>query len=88
MKKKYIILFLIVFLLTFIFGFFFYSIYIDEVWNYGFAYSISKGLIPYKDFNMVITPLYPFLLSFFINLFGNYLRVKNNKIKRNYERKF
>ena len=73
MKKKYIILFLIVFLLTFIFGFFFYSIYIDEVWNYGFAYSISKGLIPYKDFNMIITPLYPFLLSFFINLFGNYL---------------
>lgn len=73
MKNKYITLFLIVFSLTFIFGFFFYSIYIDEVWNYGFAYSISKGLITYKDFNMVITPLYPFLLSFFINLFGNYL---------------
>jgi len=43
---------------------------LDEVWNYGFAYNISSGLIPYKDFNLVITPLYPFICSMFMTLFG------------------
>ena len=30
---------------------------LDEIWNYNFARNISDGLVPYKDFNMVITPL-------------------------------
>lgn len=71
--RKYIILFFSIFIITFIYSFFFYAISGDEIWNYGFAYNISKGLIMYKDFNMVITPLYPLLASLFINLFGNYL---------------
>lgn len=36
----------------------------DTFVNYGFSYAISKGEIPYKDFNMVITPFAPFLYSF------------------------
>ena len=28
-----------------------------EIWNYNFANNIAKGFIPYRDFNMVITPL-------------------------------
>ena len=30
---------------------------LDEIWNYNFARNISNGLIPYKDFNIVVTPL-------------------------------
>jgi hypothetical protein len=71
--KKYFSIFIISFIITFIYGFFFYAISCDEIWNYGFAYNINIGLIMYRDFNMVITPLYPLLASLFINLFGNYL---------------
>ncbi len=71
--KKYFSIFIISFIITFIYSFFFYAISCDEIWNYGFAYNINIGLIMYRDFNMVITPLYPLLASLFINLFGNYL---------------
>lgn len=36
----------------------------DELWSFSFARNIHNGLIPYKDFNVVSTPL-----SFFINGF-------------------
>ena len=42
----------------------------DEVWNYGFIKNIHDGLIPYKDFNMVITPFYPLLMSLPMHIFG------------------
>ena len=42
----------------------------DEIWNYGFVMNIYKGLVPYKDFNMVITPFYPFLMSLPFHIFG------------------
>lgn len=42
----------------------------DGMWNYGFAYSISKGLIPYTEINMITTPLYAFLGAFFLKIFG------------------
>lgn len=45
----------------------------DEIWIYGFSANIVDGLIPYKDFNMVITPLFPYLLSIILNLFGKKL---------------
>ena len=71
--KKYVLLFLFIFIITFIYSFFFFAISCDEIWNYGFAYNIGNGLIMYRDFNMIITPLYPLLTSLFIFLFGNYL---------------
>ena len=42
----------------------------DEVWNYGFSYNIYKGLVPYRDFNMVLTPFYPMFMSLFLHIFG------------------
>lgn len=45
---------------------------LDGIWGYGFSYNIATGLLPYKDFNMVIGPLYPILFSPFMYLFGNY----------------
>jgi len=35
----------------------------DVLWNYGFSYAISRGEVPYMDFNMILTPFYSFLMS-------------------------
>ena len=56
---KYIILFII----FFSFFLFFSSGDADVIWNYGFSHAIRIGEIPYKDFNMIITPLYPVIMS-------------------------
>ena len=45
----------------------------DTFVNYGFSYAISIGEIPYKDFNMVITPLSPFVYSIGLILCKNIL---------------
>ena len=57
--SKYIILFII----FFSFFLFFSSGDGDIIWNYGFAHAIRIGEIPYKDFNMIATPLYAFIMS-------------------------
>lgn len=46
---------------------------LDEIWNYNFARNIADGLIPYKDFNMVTTPLLPFICGLILKLLGNEL---------------
>ena len=73
MKKKYGLILVLVFMF---FYFLFFNLILmptidDEIWNYGFAYDISLGLIPYRDFNMVITPLYPALMALFFLIFGH-----------------
>ena len=70
-KNKLIILeIIIVFILTLLFNLMCNPISNDDVWNYGFSYNILNGLIPYKDFNMVITPLYPYIGSLIMLIFG------------------
>ena len=61
MRKRIIIETLIIFVLTFIFSLLFNDLTNDDIWNYGFAYNITNKLIPYNDFNMGTTPLYPML---------------------------
>ena len=46
---------------------------LDEIWNYNFAKNIADGLIPYKDFNMLQTPLLPFINGLLLKVFGNEL---------------
>ena len=48
---------------------------LDELWNYNFASNISNGLIPYRDFNMVVTPLLSLIGGAFLYLFGKELIV-------------
>lgn len=48
---------------------------LDEIWNYGFAHNIYRGVVPYKDFNMVLTPLFPMLMSLPFHLFGSSMLV-------------
>ena len=45
----------------------------DTFVNYGFSYALRIGEIPYKDFNMVISPLAPFLYSIGLFLHNNIL---------------
>ena len=76
MKSKRL-LFGIGIILLFIFGiiylYYYRPIVDDELYNYGFSYSILSGRIPYVDFNMIIPPLFPYLLSFVLLLFGKKL---------------
>ena len=72
MKKK-LILFIVLTIITFLYTWFILEIMCDEIWIYGFGYNIYSRLIPYKDFNMVVGPLYPYIVSFFIKIFGHHL---------------
>ncbi len=68
-KKLFPYIFL--FIIFMIWNIFILPLDTDGVWSYGFAHNIYNGLIPYKDFNMVITPLYPFLISLIFHLTGS-----------------
>lgn len=50
---------------------------LDEIWNYGFMHSMYSGLVPYRDFNMVVTPFFPLLFSLPFRIFGSNLLVVN-----------
>lgn len=76
MKYKWIFKYVLIFILSLIF-LNFIPFDLDEIWNYGFMHNMYKGLVPYKDFNMVITPFFPFLFSLPFYLFGSNLLVVN-----------
>ena len=48
---------------------------LDELWNFNFANNVEKGLVPYRDFNMVQTPLLPMVNAIFLAIFGDELIV-------------
>ncbi len=69
-KFKYILLFLV--LVLYFFGINYFSVINDDlIWNYGFCSNFANGMKMYKDYNMVITPLYPFFVGTGMKLFGN-----------------
>ena len=69
MKKIYKYLtFILLFILFLVFNLIISPLNLDEIWSYGFSYNISSGLIPYKDFNMVITPFYSILMALFLKI--------------------
>lgn len=45
----------------------------DSLAMYGFGHAIKMGEIPYRDFNIISTPLYAFYISIGLHLFDNYL---------------
>ncbi|MDD5888621.1 MAG: hypothetical protein PUC82_03945 [bacterium] len=50
---------------------------LDEIWNYGFVNNIYRGLVPYRDFNMVITPFFPMLMAIPFYIFGSNMLIFN-----------
>ncbi|MBQ6323263.1 MAG: hypothetical protein IJI22_00335, partial [Bacilli bacterium] len=64
MKKKELIKYILLFFFFFASLVFIFTLSRGDTFvNYGFSYAISRGEIPYKDFNMIITPFAPFLYS-------------------------
>lgn len=61
-----------IFFIIFLVNSYIFQITTDEIWSYGFSYNISQGLLPYRDFNMVVGPLYSIIFSIPMYLFGNY----------------
>lgn len=76
MRKK-ILMGILLFILLFVFNLFIYPITLDEIWNYGFSYNILNGKIPYLDFNIVLTPLFSFIMTLPLMMFGNNILVFN-----------
>ena len=74
LDKRYKSLALIIFLFL-LFNLILFPTNLDEIWNYGFSHNLYSGLIPYKDFNMVITPFYPFIMSLGFHIFGSSMLV-------------
>lgn len=74
-KKNIILRYSILFILLLFWSLFIVEISYDEIWNYGFSYSIMNGLIPYKDFNLVITPFVPFLYAIPLKLISSNILV-------------
>ena len=70
-------------LILFIMFAFIISIYIfdrgitdfDELWNFNFALNISNGLVPYRDFNILQTPLMPFVSGILLKILGKELLI-------------
>ncbi|MCI9365221.1 MAG: hypothetical protein HFJ54_00925 [Clostridia bacterium] len=44
---------------------------LDEIWVFNAAKCIANGLVPYRDFNMITTPLFSIICSVFLKIFGN-----------------
>ena len=66
MRKKYIIIYTLYFIYASLIvvnsmG----DISMDEIWNFGFSKRIAEGYIPYRDYNIVTTPLFFFIGALF-----------------------
>ena len=75
MKKKLlkILFYLLVIVITVIYTYKIRVVVDDEFFNYGFAKNILDGLIPYKDFNMIIPPLFAYITALVLKIFGQKL---------------
>lgn len=66
-KVKSIIKYICIFSYSFLCLLFIYTLSRGDLYvNYGFSYAISRGEVPYVDFNLVILPFAPFLYAIFL----------------------
>ena len=72
---KKVIKYVFIFLVILIFNLVCSPINLDEIWNYGFSNNLYQGLLPYVDFNMIIPPFYPWLMSLPFYLSGSSMLV-------------
>ena len=70
---RYLLVFLVSFMFSLVFFYIIAPVYCDEVWVYGFSFNLSKGMIIYRDYNVLQMPLYFFIASGFIRVLGSYL---------------
>ena len=43
---------------------------LDNYWNFDNSMQISNGLLPYRDISIITTPLFHFIVSVFLSIFG------------------
>ncbi|MCR4673053.1 MAG: hypothetical protein K5637_07450 [Lachnospiraceae bacterium] len=48
---------------------------VDEMWNFTFGTCVAKGLLPYRDFNMLQTPFSAFVNGTLFMIFGQHVLV-------------
>lgn len=48
---------------------------LDELWNYNFARNVADGLVPYKDFSIIVTPLLSIICGLILKITFNELIV-------------
>ena len=65
MRKKYIALYVSAFIFFMVLLVNLQYLSLDEIWCFGFSRRIAEGLIPYRDFNLVPTPLFFFIGTLF-----------------------
>ncbi len=58
---KTFLVFLLLFLVIYILNYTYTGFDYDNLWNFSMIYKIVLGYIPYKEINMIITPLFHFL---------------------------
>lgn len=67
-NKRYILVFLFSMLVLVFFGFSRNTF--DFIWNYGFSFAMTRGQVPYRDFTMIVPPLYNFVMAIGLKLFS------------------
>ena len=76
MKDKFKFILVFLGLSIFFFGINYFNVVNDDlIWNYGFCSNFAKGMTMYKEYNMVITPLYPAVFGILMKLLGNNMLV-------------
>ena len=73
--KKQVVVFILFFLFFLFYNLIVSPLVMDEVWVFGYANNLYLGLVPYRDFNIIISPLFFFLMSLPFYLFGNNMLV-------------
>ena len=46
---------------------------LDEIWNYNISNNFANGLVPYRDYNTLVTPLLQILAGIILKIFPNEL---------------
>lgn len=73
LKKRWkeIAFFILVFLFTLFFNFADNLLDEDNIWNFHMLQKITLGYIPYREINMIITPLFHFIGALFMKILRN-----------------
>ena len=74
-RQKRIAVFLLFLLLAAVLGFFRRLGNVDELWNFTFGNNMAMGLVPYRDFNLLQTPLFAMIHGLALTIFGRELLV-------------
>lgn len=74
-KRKGIAVYFSFLVLAVILGFFRPVGNVDELWNFTFGNNMAMGLVPYRDFNLLQTPLFAMIHGLVLAVFGRELLV-------------